>query len=180
MLYTIVLKPFSTILLLAEHPSVNGDDLLYQINGSLVILGWSFEGYDSSYTSLIIIQCHKTGNCTHHNVTYNPNGMLVVQKSDGLDFHLVVYQDGLEAYRSQFAEKNPTGMHACQFVLYVHNMVILQQPFNYHFYPTALKGCQGIVFTHGGWAGGRREKVCSGCISETVRCRKLILGRDIG
>ena len=32
----------------------------------------------------------------------------------------------------------------------------------------------------GGWAGGRREIVCPGCISETVRCRKLILGRDIG
>ena len=37
------------------------------------------------------------------------------------------------------------------------------------------------------WAGGRpgrrvvgrREKVCPGCISETVRCRKLIFGRDI-
>ena len=27
---------------------------------------------------------------------------------------------------------------------------------------------------------GQREKVCPGCISETVRCRKLILGRDIG
>ena len=25
-----------------------------------------------------------------------------------------------------------------------------------------------------------REVVCPGCISETVRCRKLILGRDIG
>ena len=52
------------------------------------------------------------------------------------------------------------------------------------FYPTALKGCRGIVFTHGvqmgWWAGGRCEKVCPGCISETVRCRKLILGRDIG
>ena len=31
-----------------------------------------------------------------------------------------------------------------------------------------------------GWAGGRWEKVCPGCISETVRCRKLILGSDIG
>ena len=31
-----------------------------------------------------------------------------------------------------------------------------------------------------GWVGGRREKVCPGCISETIRCRKLILGRDIG
>ena len=32
----------------------------------------------------------------------------------------------------------------------------------------------------GGRVGGRREIVCPGCISETVRCRKLILGRDIG
>ena len=48
----------------------------------------------------------------------------------------------------------------------------------------------GVLFSpmvsgwSGGWAGGRvggrREIVCPGCISETVRCRKLILGRDIG
>ena len=31
-----------------------------------------------------------------------------------------------------------------------------------------------------GWAGERQEKVCPGCISETVRRRKLIHGRDIG
>ena len=30
------------------------------------------------------------------------------------------------------------------------------------------------------WVGGRWEKVCLGCVSETVRCRKLITGRDIG
>ena len=48
------------------------------------------------------------------------------------------------------------------------------------YYPTALKGCRGIVFIHGVRMGGRREKDCPGCISETVRCRKLILGRDIG
>ena len=52
------------------------------------------------------------------------------------------------------------------------------------FYPTAVKGCRGIVFTHGVRMGGRsgrwRKKVCQGCISETVRCRKLIVGRDIG
>ena len=55
-----------------------------------------------------------------------------------------------------------------------------------YFYPTALKGCRGIVFTHGvrmcrgvgGWAAW--ENFCLGCISETVRCRKFILGRDIG
>ena len=52
--------------------------------------------------------------------------------------------------------------------------------FNTDFYPTDLKRCRGIVFTHSVWIGGRREKVCPGCISETVRCRKLILGRDIG
>ena len=64
------------------------------------------------------------------------------------------------------------------------------------FYPTALKDYQGIVFSLwcldgrvGRWAGGRlgrwaecgrREKVCPGCISKTVRCRMLILGKDIG
>ena len=49
-----------------------------------------------------------------------------------------------------------------------------------NFYPTALKGCRGIVFTHGVRVGGRWKKVCPDCISETVRCRKVILGRDIG
>ena len=49
-----------------------------------------------------------------------------------------------------------------------------------NFYPTALKGCQGIVFTHSVRMDGQWEKVCPGCISETVRCKKLILGRDIG
>ena len=40
----------------------------------------------------------------------------------------------------------------------------------------------GILFSPmvSGLAGGQRKKVCPGCISETVRCRKLILGRDIG
>ena len=52
--------------------------------------------------------------------------------------------------------------------------------YHMHFYPTALKGCRSIVFTHGIQAGGWREKDCPGCISETIRCRKLLLGRDIG
>ena len=40
----------------------------------------------------------------------------------------------------------------------------------------------GVLFSPivSGWAGWQREKVCPGCISETVRCRKLILGKDIG
>ena len=32
----------------------------------------------------------------------------------------------------------------------------------------------------GGWVGGQRQKVCLRYMSETVRCRKLIFGRDIG
>ena len=53
------------------------------------------------------------------------------------------------------------------------------------FTPQPLRAV-GVLFspTHGvrigRWVGGQREKVCPGCISETVRCRKLILGRDIG
>ena len=58
------------------------------------------------------------------------------------------------------------------------------------FYPTALKGCRGIVFTHGVRMGGLAVeqaggqagagKSLSGFISETIRCRKLILGSDNG
>ena len=51
------------------------------------------------------------------------------------------------------------------------------------FFPTALKaGIVGVLFSPmvSGWAGGQRENVCLACISETVRCRKLMLGRDIG
>ena len=70
-------------------------------------------------------------------------------------------------------------------IFYEHTAHVI---YTTHFYPTALNGCRGIVFTHGvrmvgragGRMGGRREIVCPGCISETVRCRKLILGRDIG
>ena len=48
---------------------------------------------------------------------------------------------------------------------------------NVIFYPTALKGCRGFVFTHGVQMGARQKKVCPGCISETVRYRKFIHGR---
>ena len=50
------------------------------------------------------------------------------------------------------------------------------------FYPTALKGCQGIVFTltHGGRVGGGKKFVRAVSQKPYIRCRKLILGRDIG
>ena len=55
------------------------------------------------------------------------------------------------------------------------------------FSPTAVKGCESIVFFHGvqmgRWtvSGADRwwENVCLGCISETLRCSKLILGGGI-
>ena len=64
-------------------------------------------------------------------------------------------------------------------VLYITVGIITPQPLR----------AVGVLFSPmvsgwaGGWAsgrvGGRREIVCPGCITETVRCRKLILGRDI-
>ena len=49
------------------------------------------------------------------------------------------------------------------------------------FTPQPLRAV-GVLFSPmvSGWAGGRWEIVCPGCISETVRCRKFILGRDLG
>ena len=67
----------------------------------------------------------------------------------------------------------------CITIRMYNNDVIKCQFFTYSFYPTALKGCRCIVFTHGVRMGGR-EKVYPAYTSETVRCRKLILGRDIG
>ena len=48
------------------------------------------------------------------------------------------------------------------------------------FYPTALEGLCGYRFHPGHLDGRAVAKVCPCCISETIRCRKVILGRDIG
>ena len=45
-------------------------------------------------------------------------------------------------------------------------------------YLTVVKGA-GIVLSHEFGMGVSQEKACLGCISETMRCRKFILGRDI-
>ena len=58
-----------------------------------------------------------------------------------------------------------------------------KKAFPFLFYSTALKDCPGIVFSPmhpDGWVGGGWEKVCLGSILETIRCRKMKLGRDIG
>ena len=52
-----------------------------------------------------------------------------------------------------------------------------------YFIPHSPEGLSGYCFhpwCPDGQSGGQREKVCPDCISETVRCRKFILGRDIG
>ena len=47
------------------------------------------------------------------------------------------------------------------------------------FYPTASKGCVGIVFTHNIRLGSPAAGTIISGSSETARCRKLILGRGI-
>ena len=92
------------------------------------------------------------------------------------------------------SEKGQNGKMILNFTLIPVIFNFTPKSFNYiydksiHFYPTALKGycfhpwCPDgrASGQAGGRVGGRREIVCLGCISETVRCRKLILGRDIG
>ena len=68
---------------------------------------------------------------------------------------------------------------------YISSMQCFYKFLCLYFFPTPFKVYWGIVFTHsvqmggrfGGWSAG---KLCPGCISETIRCRKLICGRDIG
>ena len=47
------------------------------------------------------------------------------------------------------------------------------------FTPQPLKAVQDIVFTHGVWIGRQQELSCPDCISETMRCNMLVIGRDI-
>ena len=56
-------------------------------------------------------------------------------------------------------------LHSITF-LFTFSMLFLKDKHHLFsvFYPSALKGCRGIVFTHGVRMGGWREKVCSGCI----------------
>ena len=80
---------------------------------------------------------------------------------------------------------------SCRYILFYNNKPLFSPVFNingkyqvtpiplicYNFYPTALKGCRGIVFTHGvrmGRSGGGTKFV------RAVRCRKLKHGKDIG
>ena len=64
----------------------------------------------------------------------------------------------------------------------IHNFSKTTRPRDMLFFTPQTLRAVGVLFSPmvSGWVGGRREKVFPGCISETVRCRKLVLGRDIG
>ena len=61
--------------------------------------------------------------------------------------------------------------------------MVMDELIEHFFTPQPLRAV-GVLFSPmvSGWAGVwvGSEQVCPGCISETVRCRKFILGRDIG
>ena len=85
----------------------------------------------------------------------------------------------LLAFQGQFYELGQIFTYNTEFN-YFSGVCCL--PFKVIFTPQPLRAV-GVLFSPmvSGWAGGRAAgKVCPGCISETVRCRKLILGRDIG
>ena len=74
------------------------------------------------------------------------------------------------------------GISDAIFVIYVYLQIKKYQYTNLFIIvtPKPLRAV-GVLFSPivSGWEGRRREEVCSACILETVRCRKLILGRDI-
>ena len=71
------------------------------ITENTTVLSWKYDVEDFSVTTVVIEQCSSVTICTEHNVTTNKEQMLEVSLSDGGIFFLVIYQDGLEAYRSQ-------------------------------------------------------------------------------
>ena len=82
-------------------PVVIQDYLMVHIRGNTALLTWNYDDEDTSVTTVLIEQCLSDAICLEHNVTKNTYQMLEVSLSDGDLFVLVIYQDGLEAYRSQ-------------------------------------------------------------------------------
>ena len=80
-------------------------------------------------------------------------------------FRIFLPQEDLELIRFWWISDSPVAMSTVKFRVF-----------------TPPLRAVGVLFSPmvSGWAGRRQEKVCLACISETVRCRKLILGRDIG
>ena len=84
------------------------DDLAVEYTDSIATLTWKYEVTDPEITQVVIEQCILGGACTVYNVTENTQKTLEVPASNGEIFYLVIYQDGLEAYRSErFAVVTP-------------------------------------------------------------------------
>ena len=80
----------------------------------------------------------------------------------------------------QICHVDVPGPRGVPFYKVTLNYQLLHNYIEFLFYHTALRACLGTVFTHGVRMGGWKGKGCPGCISETVRYRKLTLGRDTG
>ena len=74
---------------------------MVDIRGNTALLTWNYDVEDTSVTTVLIEQCFSDAICLEHNVTKNTDQIFEVSLSDGDVFVLVIYQDGLEAYRSQ-------------------------------------------------------------------------------
>ena len=78
------------------------------------------------------------------------------------------------------AEYQDAEISACNLDSTINKKFLWEKVIYLIFTPQPLRAV-GVLFSPKvsrwavSWAGGRREKVCPGCISETVRCRKLIL-----
>ena len=73
----------------------------------MVVLRWDVDNESNMFTTLSIQQCNKLLHCLLHDITNITDKALSVSLHDGTSFHLVVYQGGLKAYRSEeFAERD--------------------------------------------------------------------------
>ena len=63
------------------------------------ILRWVYEMTDDDHTTVFIEQCYSK-TCIQHNITRNMDKVLELSLTAGKTFYLVIYQDGLLAYRS--------------------------------------------------------------------------------
>ena len=88
------------MLFVPAKPVVNEYHLKVHIDNT-VVLSWKYYVEDLSVTSVVIEQCLSDSNCLEHNVTTKIDQMIKLSISDGDIFFLIIYQDGLEAYRSQ-------------------------------------------------------------------------------
>ena len=74
---------------------------MVEFKGSVAKLTWQYEVIDPEITQVVIGQCTLNGICNEYNVTGNTEKSLQVPGSDEDIFYLIIYQEGLEAYRSE-------------------------------------------------------------------------------